>query len=83
MKAISLTLSVMIFQRNVFFFIYRLKSMSEGVTFSVNDPCKPGMQVRKPWCLLNSQWVGLGNPVGGTYFRKRSITDIKFISSQK
>jgi hypothetical protein len=27
-----------------------------------NVPSKLGMHVRKPWCLLNSKWFGLGNP---------------------
>jgi hypothetical protein len=29
-----------------------------------NVPSKQGMQVRKPWCLLISNLVGLGNPEG-------------------
>jgi hypothetical protein len=44
---------------------------------------KPGAQVRKPWCLLGRNWVGLNNPGRGNDFRKRSIRDIKYISSQK
>jgi hypothetical protein len=35
-------------------------------TWDVSDvPSTPGMQVRKPWCLLSSNWVGLGNSKGG------------------
>jgi hypothetical protein len=50
-----------------------------------NVSSKPRMEVRRPWCLLSSNLVGLGNPGegGGQRFRKRSVTDIKFISSKK
>jgi hypothetical protein len=36
---------------------------------------EPGMQVHKPWCLLSSTWVGLGN-MGRQQFSKKVITDI-------
>jgi hypothetical protein len=45
-------------------------------------PSKPGAQVRKPWCLQSSNRIGLGNP-GGSDFRKRFITEIKFTRSKK
>jgi hypothetical protein len=45
-----------------------------------NEPSKTGIQVRKSWCLMSSCWVGWG---GGNDFRTWSVTDIKFISSQK
>jgi hypothetical protein len=36
------------------------------IVFRGNVPSNPGMQVRKLWCLLSSNWVGLGNTgVGG------------------
>jgi hypothetical protein len=38
----------------------------------MNVPSKPGMQVCKPWRLLNSNCVSLGNP-GGSDFRKKSV----------
>jgi hypothetical protein len=36
---------------------------------------KPGMQVHKPWCLLSSNWIYLGNP-GDSDFRITFMTDI-------
>jgi hypothetical protein len=43
------------------------------------------MQVLKPWRLLSSSLVNLGYPGEGvgSDFRKRSVTDLKFISSKK
>jgi hypothetical protein len=48
-----------------------------------NVASKPELQVRKSWCLLNSNWIGLENPWKGeaVTFRERSITYIKFIYS--
>jgi hypothetical protein len=43
---------------------------------------QPGRQVLKPWFPLRSKLVALDNPEGKRFSRK-SITDIKFISSQK
>jgi hypothetical protein len=37
-----------------------------------NVPSEPGMQVRKSWCLLSSNWVGLGNAGGGAAIFKKS-----------
>jgi hypothetical protein len=31
---------------------------------NVNVPSKPEAQVRRSWCLLSGNWVGLGNPEG-------------------
>lgn len=42
-----------------------------------NIPSKLWMLVHKPWCLMSSNCVGLGNQGnGGSYFHKRSITGI-------
>jgi hypothetical protein len=43
-----------------------------------------GIHMHKPWCLLSSSRVGLGNPMGeeAVILKKTYITDIKFISSK-
>jgi hypothetical protein len=33
--------------------------------FTGKVPSKPEMQVRKPWCILISNWISWGNTGGG------------------
>jgi hypothetical protein len=63
MKVVSLTFSVLIFQRNIFF-IYTFKCMSDAITFAVNDSCKPAMQARKS-CWSSEQQLGWFGQLGG------------------
>jgi hypothetical protein len=35
-----------------------------------NVPSKPGIQLRKSWCLLSSSWAGLDNREGAAIFEK-------------
>jgi hypothetical protein len=50
---------------------------------AANGPFKPGMQVRKSWCLLSSNWVGLDKRGGQQFSKKKFKTEIILTSLQK
>jgi hypothetical protein len=52
-------LSGVIFIRSVF--ILQYLSILHRIILPSNVPSKPGMQMRKPWCLLGSGWVDFGS----------------------